>query len=140
MISPTGNGIRSHDEHGFGAYGKPRAGSDNHGVKKIHEGTDFIAIPGQDIVAPTRGFVMRLKYPYGSPVKGVMFSGIFVRSTDFEWTLFYFDPLRAIINTEIVRGQLIGKAQDISIKYSGITPHVHFQIDSINPELFIRMP
>ena len=134
MISPTGQGIRHHDEHGFGLYGKPRLNN------KIHKGADFICIPGQEIVAPAKGNVIRVKMPYGDPVKGVWFSGILVRSSDYEYTLFYFEPLKEILKTRIDEGQVIGHAQDISLKYPGIIPHVHMQFDSINPELFIRLP
>lgn len=141
MISPTGNGIRYHDEHGFGLYGKPRAGKDKHGIDKIHVGLDFIVHPiGQEVVAPSDGLVIRIKYPYSEPVNGIMFSGIFVRANDYEYTLFYFEPLKSILKTKIHEGQVIGHAQDVSIKYPGITPHVHLNFDSINPELFLRMP
>ena len=141
MISPTGHGIRGNDKHGFGLYGKPRAGKDRHGITKTHSGSDFIVFPiGQEIVAPATGLVMRIKYPYSKPVDGVMFSGIFVRANDYEYTLFYFEPLKIIIKTKIYEGQVIGHAQDISIKYSGMIPHVHFHYDSMNPELFLRLP
>jgi len=40
----------------------------------------------------------------------------------------------------ITKGQVIGKAQDIGLRYPGIIAHVHLQIDSINPELFINLP
>jgi len=134
MISPTGHGIRGHDEHGFGLYGKPR------GKNKIHKGADFIAIPGQEVVAPAKGDVIRVKMPYGKPVKGVWFSGLLIRASDFEYTLFYFEPLKEVIKMRVEEGQLIGHAQDISIKYPGIIPHVHMHFDSINPELFMRLP
>ena len=73
-------------------------------------------------------------------VKGIFFSGILVRGSDYEYTLFYFEPLKEIIRTRVEEGQMLGYAQDISIKYPGIIPHIHFQFDSINPELFIRLP
>ena len=136
MISPTGNGIRYSDKWGLGTYGAPR---DN--GTRIHKGVDFIVSPvGQNIVAPCNGDVIRVKYPYANPVKGTMFSGILVRSPDFEWTMFYFEPLKEIMKTRIEEGQLIGHAQEISKKYPGIIDHVHLQINSINPELFIRLP
>ena len=136
MISPTGHGIRYADKWGRGNYGASRdSGS------RIHEGTDFVVSPiGQNIIAPTAGLVVRIKLPYANPVKGIMFSGILVRASDYEYTLFYFEPLKEIIRMQIEEGQIIGHAQDISIKYPGMIPHIHMQIDSINPELFIRLP
>lgn len=140
MISPTGYGIRHHDDHGFGLYGKPRSGKDRHGIKKIHKGADFICVPGQKIVAPADGNVVRIKLPYSKPIHGILFSGLLIRASDYEYTLFYFSPLNEVLKSRIQEGQLIGYAQDISIKYSRMTPHIHMQIDSINPELFIRLP
>ena len=78
--------------------------------------------------------------PYGEPVNGVWFSGLLIQASDYEYTLFYFEPIKEVLMTTIKEGQLIGIAQDISIKYPGIIPHVHMQFDSINPELFIRLP
>ena len=139
MISPTGHGIRYSDTWGSGMYGAPRKKND--GTTYIHKGVDFIVSPaGQNIVAPCGGDVIRIKRPYANPVKGVLFNGILVRSSDFEWTMFYFEPLKEILRTRIEEGQLIGHAQDISIKYQSMIPHVHLQFDSINPELFMRLP
>ena len=136
MISPTGHGIRYADKWGRGAYGAPR---DN--GSRIHNGLDFIVSPiGQKIVAPCAGLVVRIKLPYANPVKNVLFSGILVRASDYEYTLFYFEPLKEIISTRIQEGQLVGHAQDISMKYPGMIPHIHMQFDSINPEIFMRLP
>jgi len=136
MISPTGHGIRYADRWGRGAYGASRDDG-----RRIHKGTDFIVSPiGQHVVAPCAGNVIRVKLPYSKPVKGIMFSGILVRASDYEYTLFYLEPLKEIIRTRVEEGQLIGHAQDISMKYSEMIPHIHMQIDSINPELFIRLP
>lgn len=134
MISPTGNGIRGHDVWGSGAYGASR------GKGKRHKGADFICLPGREIVAPTRGMVVRIAYPYAEPFNDIMYSGIVLRGSDCEIKMFYFEPLKTILHTTVEKGQLIGYAQDISRKYHGIINHVHMQIDSINPELFIRLP
>ena len=133
MISPTGLGIRGNDEHGSGLYGAGR------GTRR-HRGADFICIPGQQIVAPTRGRVVRIAHPYAEPHESVMYSGIVLKGNDVEIKMFYFQPLQAVLRTTVREGQLIGHAQDISKKYSGMIPHVHLEIRSINPELFIRLP
>jgi len=135
MISPTGHGIRDHDQWGSGRYGAPR---DN--GKQIHKGTDFVCIPGQDIVSPIKGVVVREKIPYSEPVDGIMFSGLLIKNSDCMITMFYFQPLREILKMPIAKGQRLGVAQDISKKYPGMIPHIHLQIDSINPELFINLP
>ena len=40
---------------------------------------------------------------------------------------------------EMKEGEIIGKAEDISQKYLSIIPHVHFQIDKIDPEILIHI-
>ena len=134
MISPTGNGMRGSDEHGSGLYGASRGGI------KRHSGSDFIAIPGQEVIAPCDGDVVRWKYPYAKLVEGVFFGGIFVRHSNYEYTMYYFEPYKSILRTRIKKGQVIGIAQDISLKYPGIIPHIHFHFDSINPVVFMRLP
>lgn len=133
MISPTGHGVRGYDKWGSGLYGASRGG-------KRHKGADFICIPGQEVSAPTKGMVIRIAYPYAEPYKDIMYSGIVLRANDCEIKMFYFELLKTILKTTVEAGQLIGHAQDISVKYPGMIPHVHMQIDSINPELFIRLP
>ena len=134
MISPTGHGIRHSDKWGSGLFGAPRG-------DRRHKGVDFIVSPiGQIIVAPCAGHVVRIKRPYANPVNGTLFSGLLIRASDFEYTLFYFEPLNEVMRTRVEEGQLLGHAQDISLKYPQMIPHIHMQFDSINPELFIRLP
>lgn len=136
MISPTGHGIRHDDKWGRGVYGASRDGG-----TRIHRGVDFIVSPiGQIVVAPCGGNVIRVKRPYAEPIKGVLFSGLLIQATDFEYTMFYLDPLSEVIRMRVEQGQIIGHAQDISLKYPGMIPHIHMQFDSINPELFLRLP
>ena len=136
MISPTGHGIRYSDRWGQGSYGASRDSG-----QRTHKGIDFVVSPvGQNIVAPCAGNVVRVKRPYADYVKNVLFSGILVRASDYEYTLFYFEPLNEIIGQRIVEGQIIGIAQDISLKYPQMIPHVHFHFDSINPEILMRLP
>ena len=135
MISPTGHSIRGIDVWGQGKYGAPR---DN--GTRIHKGADFICIPGQDIVSPINGVVVREKIPYSTKSQGILFGGLLIKNSHCEITMFYFEPLKEVIKMPIIKGQVIGKAQDIGLRYPGIVPHVHLQIDSINPELFINLP
>ena len=135
MISPTGHGIRSFDRWGQGRYGASRDGG-----SRIHKGSDFICIPGQSIVSPINGVVVRERIPYSDYVNGILFRGLQIKNSNCMITMFYFEPLREVLKMGISKGQKIGTAQDISIKYPGMIPHIHLQIDSINPELFINLP
>ena len=135
MISPTGHGVRGIDVWGQGRYGAPR----DKGTR-IHPGSDFVCIPGQDVVSPINGVVVREKIPYATPSKGILFGGLLIKNSDCEITMFYFEPLREVIKMPVAKGQVIGTAQDIGLRYPGIIPHVHLEFTSINPELFINLP
>ena len=133
MISPTGLGIRGQDKWGNGRYGAPRG-------DKPHKGSDFICVPGQEIVSPINGVFVRIKIPYAEPVKGVFFSGVLLRGNGYDVTMFYLEPLKAKVRMPVKKGEVIGIAQDLRIKYDEITPHIHLEFSSINPELFINLP
>lgn len=141
MISPTGGGIRLLDDWGSGEYLAPRG-------SRLHLGSDYIVMfPKQEIVAPINGIIIREKFPYSNPVKGVLFSGVLIQATNCMITLFYFEPYPELIKGRVSLGQPIGIAQDIGLKYPEgyypefrrrMTPHIHLQIDSINPEILIH--
>jgi len=130
MISPTGQRVRESDKWGSGRYRASRG-------KKVHHGCDYICEPGQEVVSPINGLIVRLKIPYSETVSGVFFSGVLIQAKNCVITLFYFEPYKDLIKGKVSLGQPIGIAQDISLKYPGITPHIHLQIDSINPEILI---
>ena len=133
MISPTGLGIRGIDVWGSGAYGAGRG-------KRIHKGADYVCIPGQSIVAPINGVIIRQRLPYADRVERILFGGVLIRGAHCDITLFYLQLDVKLITMRVDIGQKIGVAQDISLKYPGIIPHIHMQIDSINPELLINLP
>ena len=127
LQSPTGYGVRGYDAWGGGEYGA-RRGAD------IHKGVDFICIPGQFVVAPISGKVVRIAKPYAD----WDFSGILMQSAEMELKLFYFNPYEGLVDAYVKRGAEIGVAQDIRLKYDNrMTPHLHLQIDSIDPILLI---
>jgi len=131
MISPTGLTTRNFDQFGSGHYGAPRDGG-----KRMHRGTDFICVVGQEIVCPSDGMVAIRK---SRPHANEKWSGIILKNPHFTIQMFYFTPLDGIWGKSFSRGDVIGHAQDISEKYPGITPHVHLRIRDINPELFYKL-
>lgn len=130
MISPTGQPVRIQDNHGRGHYGARRG-------NRIHRGADFICQPGQSVVSPLadRAHVVRVAKPYADDLR---WSGLLLRAPHLEVKLFYLTPLPGIVGQWVRQGEQIGIAQDISIKYEGMTPHIHMEIPSINPVLFIN--
>jgi hypothetical protein len=131
MISPTGKGIRGADAQGSGEYGAPRGGG------KKHNGVDFVCKPGQGIVSPITGHVVREAKPYTDGP----FSGLVIENDKIRIMMFYIQPdLNLIGKGEIEKGRLIGIAQNIAEKYPGITPHIHLRIERIDPTLLLDMP
>ena len=130
VISPTGAGVRGLDKHGEGKYGAGRG-------NRLHRGADYICTPGQDIVSPIKGVVVREARPYASTE---FYSGLLIRGMDIEIKMFYLVPDTTILGMPVEIGTVIGIAQDISERYSGMTPHIHLEIVSINPELLINFP
>lgn len=142
MISPTGNKIRVADKNGSGLFGASRDGG-----KRRHGGVDFIGEPGQQIVSPIDGRILRVAYPY---VQNWDYMGVLIRGDDYDVKIFYMTPYPDIIGKEVVQGQGIGLMQDITKKYPnvGMTPHVHIQVhlfeenlidgDRLNPELLFE--
>lgn len=128
MISPTGKGPRKTDSHGSGSYGSKRG-------DRLHEGTDYICDPGQSIYSPIDGVIRREAKPYA----GKEYSGVLIRNDWCAIKMFYFKPDYNLIGKQVKKGQIIGMAQDISEKYSGMIPHIHLEICHINPEIFIGM-
>lgn len=131
MISPTGKGIRVADKFGLGRYGAPRG-------PHRHRGADYVCEPGQDIISPIAGVFVREANPYALPSK-YNYRGLLIESPFMTLEIFYVYPIAELLGHSVKQGQVIGTAQDISRKYPGITPHVHLQIISIDPEIFTKM-
>lgn len=135
MNSPTGLGIRS-DADGDGHFGAARGDHD-------HRGIDLLAHPGQPLVMPiTYGLIKRMAYPYkyGGEYQGAEIKGHDADAGDIVVKLFYMVPFQ--IGVEFLQGQLIGWAQDISIKYGRpMLPHIHLEARQdgklINPEDYL---
>lgn len=123
IISPTGKGIRPQDPWGQGKFLAPRG-------EKPHRGTDFVCEPGQMVVSPVDGKVVREAWPY----KGFShYRGILITNDFALFKMFYLTPFPRILHVgyKLKQGQEIGLAQDISKrkeKYKGMIPHIHLEI------------
>lgn len=130
MINPTGGKIRC-DTEGQGYYGAPRG-------NRKHKGVDFECVPGQPVFSPIDGKVIRQAYPYSSDRK---YNGLLIENPSISIKIFYIAPFKVKIGHNVKAGDKIGIAQDISEKYSDkMKPHIHLQIDSVDPMIFINMP
>ena len=126
MINPTGRKIRS-DNQGDGHHGAPRG-------KRIHDGVDFECVPGQFVLAPHDGVLKRVAYPYSG---NRMWKGCVLASVEITTKMFYVDVHKNSIGSTVKAGAPIGKAQDISQKYPGMTPHIHLRVTNVDPLLLI---
>jgi len=128
LLNPTGKGIRS-DSAGDGHW------QANRGDRR-HKGIDLLCDPGQDILSPIKGFVTRVAYPYADDPswKGIVIQGDWCRIK-----MYYLDPF-VRIGRQVTQGEVIGKAQNISLRYGGdMRAHVHLEFEEIipNPELYL---
>lgn len=126
IISPTGKGIRTRDKWGSGFYNSSRDAG-----LRLHKGIDLICYPGQDIIMPISGLIVREAKPYSNKD----FSGCLIRASWIEIKMFYFNLNKDLLNKWVAEGKPIGTAQDISKEYPGITSHIHLEIVSIDPSL-----
>ncbi len=124
LYNMTGGTIRN-DPKG-GGYWRSSRGA------KLHKGID-LTIPGgvgSAVRSPITGVLERVAYPYADDTR---FEGAVFVNGDIMVKAFYFYPAQNLIQQKVTMGEVCGIAQDISIKYVGMTPHIHIQVDRINP-------
>lgn len=117
-----GGALRGKDRYGSGAYG---AGRKNIKGGYDHQGVDVVSLPGQDVVSPVAGQVVRIAQPYGdtNEYKGVEIEA----GNGTRVKVFYVDP-KAKVGDMVSAGDVIGYDQDITTRYPGITNHVHVEV------------
>ncbi|PIE67205.1 MAG: hypothetical protein CSA23_04965 [Deltaproteobacteria bacterium] len=131
LQSPTGQGVRV-DNMGDGHYGAQR---NRNGHTYPHKGVDFLCKPGQSVVSPISGTITRLARPYS---KGP-YSGCVIENKKIKIKMFYVDVPPQAAGKAVFRGEHIGIAQDISLKYGReMKPHIHMQVERVDPELLLQ--
>ena len=118
IYSPTKLGIRN-DSKGSGYYWARR------GIRR-HLGTDFEAVPGQDVLCPiNEGKIIKENYPYAD----LSYHGLTIQSKDIEIVMFYCKVLPGLVGQTVFKGQVIATAEDISKKWGkDMINHIHLQI------------
>ncbi|HET7792151.1 MAG TPA: hypothetical protein VFL64_02095, partial [Rhizobacter sp.] len=112
---------RTHDKFGSGQYGARRDGG-----TRTHRGLDVVTTPREAVFSPIDGTVVREARPY--PGDRLM-RGLVIHGRG-EWTgyrvkIFYAEGL---VCGDVQAGQPIALAQDLSLKYPGITNHIHLEL------------
>lgn len=108
------------DSEGSGHFGASR------GSRK-HNGVDIVVIPGEDIIAPDSGVIVRK----ASADSNKNYEGFLFKSdSGYEAKAFYLDLDENLIGKRVSKGQKIGVAQDVSQKYNlpNMLPHIHVEI------------
>ena len=125
---------RGTDNYGSGQHGASRGG-------RSHAGLDIVTRANEVIFSPIDGEVIREAFPYHD---GTEYRGILIKGTGdyngYEIKLFY---VNGLLSGPVKAGGLIGHAQNLAVKYPGITNHVHLEIYRngvpINPVEAFRM-
>nr|WP_322624491.1 M23 family metallopeptidase [uncultured Flavobacterium sp.] len=121
--------IRGTDNYGSGAFSASRDGG-----TRSHNGIDLVTQTGDPIYSPISGTVIRIAIPYANDSR---YKGLLIEGGGYSVKLFYIVPTIAIGST-VKAGQQVGIAQDLTVKYPGITNHVHLEVyhngELINPE------
>jgi murein DD-endopeptidase MepM/ murein hydrolase activator NlpD len=134
FANPTGKPLRTRDRFGFGWFGAVR----DHGGRK-HEGGDYVAAPGQDVIAPITGVVTKIGYAYAGDT--YRYVEIVNPETQFEARVFYVQPT-VKVGQAVTLGEQVGDAASLQRRYAGITDHVHLEIlkagRHLDPSTMIR--
>ena len=128
LINPTGRTVRN-DKAGAGFYNAPRG-------NRLHKGVDFVADPGQFVLSPISGKVVRGARPYADSAEWL---GVLIEGNQIGIMMFYLKPFDELKGMYVSAGQVIGIAQDISRRYGeDCTPHIHLQVEWVDPLLIMR--
>ncbi len=120
FANPTGRSARGEDAYGSGHFGASRGG-------RGHEGVDYVAEAGQQVVAPIAGFVTKVGYAYRDSFD-YRYIEITNRLTGYTARVMYVGP-EVQVGQTLALGQVIGRAQSLERRYPhGITNHVHLEI------------
>jgi murein DD-endopeptidase MepM/ murein hydrolase activator NlpD len=123
-------GLRNTDIYGSGAFGASR------GSRK-HAGLDIIAQPGDDVVSPLDGRVVRIGLAYYGSVLGSLHIQGVGEYADARIKLLYVEP-DVDVNATVRRGQHIGQAQDVASYWHEKSPRSGTMKNHIHIELMIR--
>jgi hypothetical protein len=110
---------RGNDAHGSGQFGAKRGA-------RSHNGLDIVAEYNEEIYSPIEGDLMReaLPYPDDPSFRGILIKGV-GNWEGYEIKMFY---VIGLICGRVKPGSLVGRAQNLTEKYKGITNHVHIEV------------
>lgn len=121
------------DSGGSGHYGARRTRGT---YKYKHRGIDYCCKPGEEILSPATGLIVREAKPYNHGE----YTGFVLDTKRCRFKIFYIKLYEGLVGQIVRQGQPIGTAQDISLKYKkeGVTPHFHIEVVRCDPEILLR--
>jgi len=108
------------------AWGRGLFREQRDGGTRRHNGLDVVANVGDKIYAPFEGDIVREAVPYRNDpsYRGVVLKGVGAWE-GYEAKIFY---VEGQLSGRVSKGQTIGTAQNLTIKYPNITNHVHIEV------------
>lgn len=108
-------------------------------VDRLHKGLDIEVFPNEEVFSPIAGAYVRTAQPYPEDSR---FGGIVIAGKWCTVLLYYLSVLPFAAGEYIRRGDPIGRAQDVSLKYppkkpgGHMKPHIHIEIAEVDPQVF----
>ena len=122
FVNPTGKATRDHDAYGEGEFNASRDGG-----SRRHEGVDYDATPGQDVVSPISGYVSKIGYAYAGDMD-LKFVEVTNPALGYVARVFYVDP-SVEVGQAVRLGATVGTAHSLQARYpGGMTDHVHTEL------------
>jgi len=111
------------DGAGLGHFGAPRR-------NRTHQGTDYLAAPGEPVFSPVTGTFIRTGRPYTNDPR---YRLVVIHGSGLEFKLMYVDALPGLTpGTPVRAGEQIGTAQNVAAKYGPpMLNHVHVEVRRI---------
>jgi hypothetical protein len=119
LLNPTNGQIRN-DSQGSGFFHASRRSNEK--GRYLHKGVDFFVEPGQSVLSPISGKIIRELQVYSHTDK---YRGCEIANFDICLKLFYVDTNLSLVGEHVAQGEVIGSAQDKN--------HIHLEVVWVNP-------
>jgi len=127
----TGGQIRN-DLGGRGYFHAHRSRKD--GSFYEHKGIDITCKVGQECWSPITGRIKRKIQAYSDTA---LYTGYEIANDDLCLKILYVNISEALIGKKFIQGDILGFAQNINKRYPKCLPHVHIEVEWINPLLLM---
>lgn len=117
--------LRKNDKWGSGVFGASRG-------ERPHLGVDIAIRPNAPVFAPVDMEIYDISYPYTDTraLTGYKFT-YHDGANSFDGRMWYVNFDSALLGKTIRKGEFVGYAQDLDMRYPGIDNHIHFQLRQI---------